>query len=150
MILDEAGILLDKKKWYKQVVKSIHKVFQTFRAENLMVFLTMPSLGFIEKNIRKLFDGHFSMKKQRVLKFKRWQYNAEMDKVYKKYLRRDGRKIDKIKIGDVTENHEDLIREYERRRFEFLKELQMDEWKKLREIETQGEESFNLTIVLQC
>lgn len=54
VVYDEAGVGMDSRSWQSVSNKMINYVLQTFRYRNLIVFFTVPDLGFIDKQARKL------------------------------------------------------------------------------------------------
>ena len=57
IIFDEAGVGISSKEWMKVQVKLIGFVAQLFRHLNLCVIFTVPSINFIEKQVKILMHG---------------------------------------------------------------------------------------------
>ena len=139
IIIDHAGLSLYNREAMTKVVRQISKVFQSMRYKNLLIFLTLPSLGSLDKGVRELVNGYFEpleidfdIEKVKC-KYHRLQVNPKSGKIYyhrpAKIVRsfyNDGypKMADKI-IDDIMIDKPpiDLIEKYEA-----AKKIYLDNW----------------------
>ena len=62
IVLDEAQLSADHKKWFNKTVETIRYITQTARFKNNILIFTTPDKEFIEKDARKLFHVGIEMK----------------------------------------------------------------------------------------
>lgn len=55
---DEAGVGVSSRAWQSIQNKLIAFILETFRRDNLILIMTTPNMGFIDKKIRSLFHGY--------------------------------------------------------------------------------------------
>lgn len=150
ILWDEAGIDLSNRNWQSVTNKMLNALLQTFRHRNIILIFTVPFHDFIDSASRKLFHADFETqrinKRQQVvmIKPKLLQYNSNLGKWYKKYLKvQINNKLVKIKKWAVPKPSDKLIQDYEVRKNLYTKDLNEDidgELKKLdkEEIKIQG------------
>lgn len=63
IIWDEVGIGINSRTFYNQQNLNISYVTQTFRSKNYGVLYTVPSFGYVDKQVRQLFHAYFEMKR---------------------------------------------------------------------------------------
>jgi len=111
---DEIGVGMNHKEWYNMMVKAMNTMMQTHGFRRSINFHTVPYSSFIDKDMRKLFDIEIEIlhkneeKRYVIAKIRLLQYNEDLDKLYKKYIRGllpDGRvvPIETWKIAYPTE-----------------------------------------------
>jgi len=54
---DEVGVGLSSREWWTIQNKMIAYVLETFRRDNLILLMTTPNIGFIDKKVRALLHG---------------------------------------------------------------------------------------------
>jgi hypothetical protein len=88
IILDEAGTAVNAREWYSFNNKVINYIMQTFRNRNLFVIFTVPSMDYIDKQIRKLFHYFLEAKKvkdnKNICKVFELEFNKITGKLYTK------------------------------------------------------------------
>jgi len=134
IIWDEAGIDMSNRNWQSHLNKTMNYLFQTFRHRNFCLIFTAPYGDFIDTATRKLFhcefetDGINRMKETCAVKPKMLQYNSELKKWYKKYLKviTPGVGMIKIRRWAVPKPSMELVDKYERLKNRFTNELNMD------------------------
>lgn len=57
VILEEAGVGLNRREWYAFMNKALQKVLQTIRFKNYAILLNLPDLTYLDKSLLPLF--HF-------------------------------------------------------------------------------------------
>ncbi len=93
IVWDEAGVDISNRNWQQTANKMINFLLQTFRHRCFILFFTCPYTDFIDAQTRKLFHAEFKTisidKKNRTTKLKGFllQYNSELKRFYKKYLK---------------------------------------------------------------
>ena len=130
IIWDEAGVDLSNRNWQSVTNKMLNALLQTFRHRNFILFFTVPYSDFVDSATRKLFHADFETQKidkskgTVVIKPKLLQYNSNMAKWYRKYLKwRVGNGFIKIKRWAIPKPPMDLVNEYEAKRSMFTKNL---------------------------
>ena len=58
IIMDEAGVMINARKWMSSINMMINYVTQTFRHRNYIVLFCVPDFSFIDKAIRKMFHSY--------------------------------------------------------------------------------------------
>lgn len=146
IIWDEAGIDLSNRNWQSVTNKMLNALLQTFRHQNFILFFTVPYHDFIDSSSRKLFHADFETQKinknQKVviIKPKLLQYNSNLAKWYRKYLKvQINNRMVKIKRWSVPKPSDALIKAYEEKRKSFTKDLNKDIDKQLLELEPKAE-----------
>jgi ABC-type dipeptide/oligopeptide/nickel transport system ATPase component len=155
IVWDEAGIDLSNRNWQSVTNKMLNALLQTFRHRNFILFFTVPYNDFIDLATRKLFHAdfetqHINKGEQTVtIKPKLLQYNSNMGKWYRKYLKVNHRgKITKIKRWDIPKPDDELVKEYEMKRTMFTKNLNKEIDKQLASLEEpeEGENKIEISI----
>jgi len=126
LILDEAGVAISNRQHYmNKFNKSMAFLLQTWRHRNLVLFVTVPDIAFVDAGIRKLFDAILECRK--VLKRERkvvadWKFiqvNPQSGKAYFHNIKgRDGVYTVKISKPSVK-----LLHIYEKKKTEFTTKL---------------------------
>lgn len=122
IILDEAGVSVHNRSFFDFANKAVVYVLQTFRHRNLHLFLTTPSMSFIDSQVRRLTNYIIDCQK---IDFKRnltiakvfeVQPNPVLGKEYKKYLRLPYKTFDQKKIVRMKFRKPDtpIWKEYEK------------------------------------
>ena len=130
IVWDEAGISLGSREWQSLANKMLNYLLQTFRHRCFILFFTCPYSDFLDSQTRKLFHAEFKTAsinyKTRKVKLipKLLQYNSELKKFYKKFLR----VVIKGEVYPIAEWHikspsKHLIDDYEQKKNEFTKKL---------------------------
>ena len=63
LIFEESGISIDSRNFYTSVNKTLSYVFEVFRTDNIVLFLNVPNITFVDKKIRELCHAVIEMKK---------------------------------------------------------------------------------------
>lgn len=127
IVWDEMGVEANARKWYSLKNMLISYVTQTFRYKNYGVLYTVPSLSFVDKQIRLLFHAYIEMKgvninKKRAHGFWKWfDFSPHSGKVYPKIPRYflNGKKYIVGKISFELPPKE-MVEEYELKKREML------------------------------
>lgn len=142
IIWDEAGIDLSNRNWQSVTNKMLNSLLQTFRHKNFILLFTVPYHDFIDSSSKKLFHADFETQKLNkreakvTIKPKLLQYNSNMGKWYRKYLKvKIDNNIIKIRRWAVPKPSDELIKQYELKKSQFTKELNLDIEKELRKLE---------------
>lgn len=145
IIWDEAGIDLSNRNWQSVTNKMLNALLQTFRHKNFILFFTVPYHDFIDSATKKLFHADFETQRINkiqevvVIKPKLLQYNSNLSKWYRKYLKVSvNGKIVKIRKWKVPKPSEELIKEYEKAKNQFTKDLNVDIDEQLEKLEGSG------------
>lgn len=59
IIVEEAGVMADRTKWYSFLNRAIVYVAQTFGYKGLIVFFNLPSLKLLDSRVVHLLNGYF-------------------------------------------------------------------------------------------
>lgn len=129
IMVDEGGVDLSSLEWQSEINKAMAPVFQTMRHRNLILFVTVPYLSFITKNVRKLVQSEFEVLghgKNNLTKImpRMVQYNGRLDKQYRKRLLviKDGASA-YCDFIDVPRPDNDLVKEYEKKKRDFTTDV---------------------------
>lgn len=130
IVWDEAGIDLSSRSWQSTTNKMLNFLMQTFRHRNIILLFTTPYMSFLDKSTRRLIHAQFEVcsidyeTKQANVKAKYLQYNGDLDKTYRKYLRflKDGR-ITKLVNWKVPAPSKELTDTYELEKLRFTSNL---------------------------
>ena len=93
IIMDEAGVAINSRKWQSSINLMVNYVIQTFRHQNYVVILNAPYFDFIDTAVRKMFHMIFEMIRIDFKKGRSWtrpkviQVNQRTGHVYYKWLR---------------------------------------------------------------
>lgn len=130
ILYDEIGVTQNARNWYSQTNKMLNAILCTFRHLNLIVFFTVPSITFVDKQARMLFHGIIETKKiyhkLKVSNVKAYfiRYSQHTGKIYNTFLGAyyKGKGI-KLKNIEVPLASKPLVKAYEKKRFEFASKL---------------------------
>lgn len=128
---DEAGIDLSNRDWQKRSNKVLNFLLQTWRHKGYILCLTVPYADFIDLASRKLLHAEFStvsinqQKQTCRVKPKFLQYNSDLKKWYRPYLKVIKKDIGivKIKRWDIPKPSKELINKYEAKKDIFTSRL---------------------------
>jgi hypothetical protein len=150
IVWDEAGIDLSNRNWQSVTNKMLNALLQTFRHRNFILFFTVPYHDFIDSSSKKLFHGDFETQRinkilgEVILKPKLLQYNSNMGKWYRKYLKvQINKKVVKIKRWSVPKPSAELVKAYEEKKSKFTKDLNLDIDKNLEKLEAKESKEIN-------
>jgi len=93
IIMDEAGVAINSRKWQSSINLMVNYVIQTFRHQNYVVILNAPYFDFIDAAVRKMFHMMFEMDRIDHKEKVSWtrpkviQVNQRTGHVYYKWLR---------------------------------------------------------------
>lgn len=142
ILWDEAGIDLSNRNWQSVTNKMLNALLQTFRSRNFILIFTVPFSDFVDASSRKLFHADFETQrinkalKEVVVKPKLLQYNPNLRKFYRKYLKVSSKgKLIKIKRWGVPKPSDELIKVYEAKKILFTTDLNADIGKHLEKLE---------------
>lgn len=142
IIWDEAGIDLSNRNWQSLTNKLLNALFQTFRHKQFVLLFTVPYHDFVDSSTRKLFHADFETQRinraeeEVIIKPKLLQYNPNMQKWYRKYLKVWTPKgVIKIKRWAVPKPSDKLIKEYEQRKNQFTTDLNKEIGAQLEKLE---------------
>jgi len=145
---DETGVGLSAREWYSISNKAVNYVLQTFRRDNLAVVFTVPSMDFIDIQLRKLFHAYIeTLSINRTencvwVKFMNIQYSPRFDRVYFKYprVKVNGRivVVNRVKIYKPSEQ---LVEQYEEKKKQFCERLKLEVEKTVRKERMKTERS---------
>tara|TARA_R100001530_G_scaffold134106_1_gene108401 strand:+ start:1263 stop:2036 length:774 start_codon:yes stop_codon:yes gene_type:complete len=137
ILFDEAGISASNRESYmNKFNKAMSYLLQTWRHRNIVLFVTCPSIAFIDKGIRSMFD--LMIETQKVVKSRRVvqasakiiQHNYQMGKTYYHNLKSFGGEIMKLEISKPPLK---LINRYEKTKTIFTTELYKHQMEELRD-----------------
>jgi len=126
IVFDEGGIAISNRNHYmNKFNKAMAMLLQTWRHRNIILFVTVPDISFVDAGIRKLFDA--TMESQEVIKSRKvvqvkWKFtqlNNQSGKLYYKNAKLKS-KILRIEIKKPSIK---LIHAYEKKKKEFTTEL---------------------------
>lgn len=130
-MFDESGIDLYNLNWRDEINTGINMFFQTERSLNYIFGMTVPYLSFISAPVRKLLThemtaiGWTKDNKTKAKAF-RLEWNDEKKKFYRKKLaiyHKDIKRTNFCKNIQFGKPPMSLVREYEKRKREFQKEI---------------------------
>ena len=155
IVWDEAGIDLSSRNWQSLTNKMLNYLLQTFRNMNFVLIFTVPYQDFLDVGSRKLFHADFetvSINRQKQtcrIKPKLLQYNSDLKKWYKKYLKVIKKDVGKITIRrwNIPKPSSELIKQYENKKQLFLRTLNKDIESKLQK-EAGHEDNFRLGLTV--
>jgi len=126
IVFDEGGIAISNRNSYmNKFNKSMAMLLQTWRHRNIILFVTVPDISFVDAGIRKLFDANMEsvevVKKRRVVKVK-WKFtqlNNQSGKIYYK----NARIRNKILNVEIKKPSAKLLHDYEKKKTAFTTAL---------------------------
>lgn len=131
LIFDEAGVGMSAREWYSVQNKLLGSVLQTFRNLNVGVIFTVPNLGFIDVQARKLLHAYFETahidRKENVavLRVYEVQHNSRLDKTYMKaprFLTAEGCLVRCARIG-IPKIADEIAAAYEEAKTNYTRAL---------------------------
>jgi len=158
IILEEAGISINAKKFFSDVNKLFNYYMQAFRQKQVMILFNCPVFDFLDKSTRILINANFITqkidrdKKLCIVKPLFHQLNQQMGKIYNHYLRTYASKKGygfTVKINRMEFNlpSKRLIKEYEYKKDEFVTELGK---RNLEELERKEKVKFEIKYPHNC
>lgn len=153
IILDEAGVSVNARKWQSQTNILMGYVTQTFRHKNYIVIFNVPDFSFIDKTLRKMFHIYIETVtidyKEKVCWTKPFliQSNQRTGDLYFKYLRYQikGRGVDTLGGWGFSLPSTELLKNYERKKTYFTNQLNKEVLQKLKIDEIKSEDKKKLT-----
>lgn len=133
LVLDEAGVAMNSRKWQSKMNVLMSYLLQTYRHMNLITFMCLPHFEYLDRQARELVHAVFETDYIDYEKETAWikpllvQVNQRTGKMYHKYLRvrEDGEKY-KVDRAGFTLASEDLLEAYEQKKADFTEELNKD------------------------
>lgn len=133
IVFEEVGVAADARNFQSKINKILTYILETFRTDNIVLFINVPNQNFIDKKIRELSHAIIDMtwvdkpKKKSSGRFRWIQVDGVSGKVYYKYTRakKNGRAV-MVKNVIFTLPNEDLVNQYENKRSKFLKKVKQD------------------------
>jgi hypothetical protein len=136
IVFDEAGVKIFSRDWQSKMNKALAKVFQILGYKHLGIILTFPSVMFVDKAVRRLFNYILLAKgfdRRHEISFCKAYYNLPTNYVLGTEIlapfsiAEDGQRID---ASDLVFRKPKLAEEYEdyarQRKDELLHELEED------------------------
>jgi DNA-binding CsgD family transcriptional regulator len=119
LILDEAGVANDNRRWYSEPNLVINHTLQTFRYKRLICFFCVRFLGFLDSKTRPMLHGKMKTvgldQKNKINSLVPLIFQvSEEGKIYTKYLilrTPEGMKV--IKNIKLTMPSNELVKQYE-------------------------------------
>lgn len=153
IILDEAGVVINARKWMTTVNMMINYVTQTFRHRNYVTIFCVPDFSFIDKAIRKLFHSYLETVALDLQKGVCWckpfllQNNQRTGDTYYKYLRYQppGGAVTKLERVGFSMADSGLLKVYEDKKRAFTDKLNQNIQSTLEKEEQQASGRKELT-----
>jgi len=154
IIFDEAGISVSNRNSYMNMFnKAMSHLLQTWRHRNHILFITVPSISFIDKGIRSMFDVMIEttnvVKRRNVVQcdLKMIQHNYQIGKTYYYNARMGDGTTMLLEIGkpDIK-----LIRKYEKKKTEFTSGLYEELMTELTPMEVDTKEVDKIGSCAKC
>lgn len=132
-IWDEAGVDASNQEYNTIKNKMISWYAQTCRNQHQIVFFTLPTLGMITSQVRKLLHYYLeavtidATHKVGVMKPLELQYNTRLDKIYYHRMKFSyQRNISLIEVVGCPLVHKTLLEKYETNKTSFTKNLNLE------------------------
>lgn len=155
LIWEEVGIELSNRNWQSTINKVLNYLLQTVRHKNYVLIFTTPYADFVDAATRKLFHAEFKTitidksTSSVILDPKTLQYNSDMGKFYRKYLRvRVDNSVVPLIEWAVPKPSDKLIADYEKKKTDFTSNLNksiekaLDKLEKAEETDENSEETI--------
>jgi len=123
IIWDETGVEVNAREFYTWKNKLISYITQTFRYKNLGVLFTVPSMTYVDKQVRQLFHSYTAMHRvnKRAKKsygtFYWMQYSGRTGKTYYKmpryYIKDKAHIVDRVNFSLPPK---ELVEQYEEKK----------------------------------
>jgi hypothetical protein len=136
IVFDEAGVNIFAREWQSKMNKALAKIFQILGYKHLGIVLTFPSIAFVDRAIRRLFNYILlaeGFDKERKITFCKAFYNPSRnyllgtENLFPFTIFADG---DRIEASDLIFHRPRLAAEYEefakRRKDQLLFELEQE------------------------
>ena len=132
LVFEESGISMDNRNFYSSVNKTLSYVFEVFRTDNIVLFLNVPNITFVDKKIRELCHAVIEMKRVDYKKnisygsIKLTKNSGMGGKTYHIHLRstKEGRL--KITNWRFPKPNKRIIKQYEDKRLEYKINIKAD------------------------
>jgi len=126
IILDEGGIAVSNRQHYMDKFnKAMSYLLQTWRHRNIIMFVTVPDIAFVDAGIRKMFDAIIEckevLKKKKVVRIS-WKFIQVNTQSGKAYFHNPRLGMSVINL-EVKKPHFMLIRRYEKKKTDFTTNL---------------------------
>jgi hypothetical protein len=138
IVFDEAGVKIFSREWQSKMNKALAKIFQILGYKHLGIILTFPSVMFVDKAVRRLFNYILLAKgfdREREISFCKAYYNLPTNyvlgtEILSPFSIRDDESGQKVDASDLVFRKPKLAEEYEeyakQRKDELLIELEQD------------------------
>jgi hypothetical protein len=138
IVFDEAGVKIFSREWQSKMNKALAKVFQVLGYKHLGIILTFPSVMFVDKAIRRLFNYILLARgfdRKHEVSFCKAYYNLPTNyvlgtEILAPFSIRDEDSGQKVDASDLVFRKPKLAEEYEeyakQRKDELLVELEQD------------------------
>jgi hypothetical protein len=137
IVFDEAGVNIFSREWQSKMNRALAKVFQILGYKHLGIILTFPSVMFIDKAIRRLFNYILlaeGFDREKEISFCKAYYNLPKNYVLGteilvpfSYIDKDAKKVDASDLVFSRPKLADQYEEYARhRKDQLLRELKQD------------------------
>lgn len=135
IVFDEGGVGISSRDWATYSNRLISNITQTFRTKRLIVLFTLPNGRFLDSSVRNLFHaliepiGVSPNTNTNAFKLLKIEQNYRQNKTYYSYYRFKDEKTGRfykyaiMRIGKPTD---DLCKEYEDKRRDYLDKIQVD------------------------
>ena len=153
IVWEETGVTMGHTNWQSATNKALSYLLQTFRHRNFILFMTLPYLDFLDASARKLIHAQFEVKgidrknKKTKIKPLSCDYNGNVSKYYKKYLRvitNEG--AVPVQMWKVPAPSKEIIEQYEKKKLNFTQNLFEDALESFEKQEVKENKVKTLTI----
>ncbi len=146
VMLDEAGLAIDSRRWFEHANQALAYMVESFRFLGLAFLVTVPDPSFIDRVPRTLFNMSFDCievnRKQETVKVRPYlhQSNPRLGKVYHKgpKMRIPGRGWVKVRTMKFGRPSGTLAEAYETTRHAYMKAFHGDLLRKGREMQLEA------------
>tara|TARA_Y100000310_G_scaffold57354_1_gene52539 strand:+ start:3991 stop:4884 length:894 start_codon:yes stop_codon:yes gene_type:complete len=145
LVGDEFGVQMGNKSFMSQINKDFSKIFQTCRKSGIIMLMTVPKFGLIDKDARDLGDATFQVlrkiksEKLTVVKPQQIHNNPRTRNSYYPYLQVNNKtgyvKVKKMFLGLPSTK---LKNAYEKIKDEFMNELNQQIYNRLKMVDPIG------------
>lgn len=144
VVSDEAGVGIGVRTWYDEDQIKFNQVLQVIRDENMAIIFTLPRLNELDSQTRGRIRGYMEMTDLEEGDYAKFKYlnwdptRDERDKIYRQYptLKVNGYP-QKIRRLCVSPPSDELVRNYQRRKAEFQKQLYQETYDTMTEDPTE-------------
>ena len=131
LILDEAGVAINSRKWQSAINLMMNYVIQTFRHRNYVIMMCVPYFDFIDGAVRKMFHMFFEMTRIDFKKGVSWsrpkiiQVNQRTGHAYYKWLRYkfSNSQPTALDMAGFKLPSKELLKAYEKKKAEYTSKL---------------------------